>query len=195
MAPVQPHPDRIRGFADQAGWAEWLALHHDSEPELWLRIYKKGSAVPTVSYAEALDIALCWGWIDGLKKSWDEQSFLQRLTPRQSRSIWSQVNREHVARLVAEGRMAEPGMRQVEAAKADGRWEAAYASASRMETPADLLAAIEADPAALETFRGLNKVNLYALAFRLGNIRTAAGRERKIQAFVAMLARGETIYP
>ena len=195
MAPVQPNPERIRGFADAAAWAEWLSQHHDSEPELWLRIFKKGSAVPTVTYAEALDVALCWGWIDGLKKSYDADSFLQRFTPRKAKSIWSQVNREHVARLIAQGRMTEHGMRHVDAAKADGRWDAAYASQRQMDIPADLLAAIEDDPKALETFQSLNKVNLYALAFRLGNIRTPAGRERKIKAFVTMLARGETIYP
>jgi uncharacterized protein YdeI (YjbR/CyaY-like superfamily) len=195
MAPVVPRPDRIRAFPNAAAWEAWLAEHHGSEPELWLRIFKKGNGTPTVTYAEALDVALCWGWIDGIRKSWDEASFLQRFTPRQPRSIWSQVNRDHVSRLIAEGRMTEHGLRQVEAAKADGRWDAAYASPSKMDIPADLMAAIAADPAALATFEGLSKTNRFALAFRLANLRTPAGRARKIAEFVAMLARGEAIYP
>jgi len=195
MAPVIPHPDRIRSFPDEASFEAWLCEHHTSEPEIWLKIHKKGSGLPTVTYAQALDVALCWGWIDGLKKAWDEASFLQRFTPRGRKSIWSRVNREHVARLTAAGRMTPHGQTHVDAAKADGRWDAAYASGSKMEMPADLLAAIEASPEALATFRTLNAANRYALAFRVGNLKTAAGREKKIRNFVEMLARGETPYP
>jgi uncharacterized protein YdeI (YjbR/CyaY-like superfamily) len=195
VAPVIPDSGRIRAFPSEQAFEAWLGRHHDSESELWLRIYKKGSGLDTVTYAEALDVALSWGWIDGLKKSYDADSFLQRFTPRRAKSIWSQKNREHVARLIAAGRMTGHGLKHVEAAKADGRWEAAYASSTAMPTPDDLLAAIEAEPRAMETFATLNKVNLYALAFRLNNLKTAAGREKKIRAFVQMLADGKTIYP
>lgn len=135
-----------------------MKAHHASEPELWLKIHKKGSGLPTVTQAQALDVVLCWEWIDGIRKSFDERSFLQRYTPRRPRSIWSQVNREHVARLVAAGRMTPHGQRQIGAAKADGRWDAAYAPirhASEATLPADLRAAIEPNPRARKTFRTL----------------------------------------
>jgi uncharacterized protein YdeI (YjbR/CyaY-like superfamily) len=195
MAPVVPDPARIHAFHDWKAFDAWLAGHHDSEPEVWIRIFKKASGVATISPTEAIDVALCWGWIDGIRKGLDETAFLQRYTPRGRKSIWSQVNRENVARLTAEGRMTEHGQKHVDAARADGRWDAAYAAGSKMETPADLMAAIEADPKALATYKTLTSQNRFALAFRVGNLKTAAGREKKIKAFVAMLARGETIYP
>lgn len=195
MAPMIPDPARIKDFADRDAFERWLSESHDREDELWLKIHKKGSGLPTVSYAEAVDVALCWGWIDGLKKPFDENSFLQRFTPRGKKSIWSEKNREHVERLTAEGRMTPHGQRHVDAAKADGRWEQAYASAANMEFPPDLLAAIEAEPAALETFRTLNAANRYALAFRTHAMKTLAGRQKKIAGFVDMLKRGETPYP
>lgn len=190
-----PDPEKIRAFADSAAFEAWLTANHDKAGELYLRIYKKGAGVPTVTYDEALDVALCWGWIDGLKKSYDEKSFLQRFTPRQRKSIWSKRNRERVGHLIAAGRMTGHGLRHVEAAKADGRWEAAYAGGREMEMPADLVAAIEADPAARATYVTLNAQNRYALAFRLGRLKTEAARQRKLAEFVAMLARGETLYP
>jgi uncharacterized protein YdeI (YjbR/CyaY-like superfamily) len=198
MAPVIPNPAKIRSFRTEAAFAAWMKTHHAREDELWLRIYKKGSGVPTVTPAQALDVALCWGWIDGIRKSFDDQSFLQRYTPRRARSIWSQVNRDNVARLTAAGRMTPHGQRQVDAARADGRWDAAYApirSASEATIPADLRAAIEANPRARKTFRTLGRVNLFALAFRTNSMKTPAGRARKIAALVDMLARGETIAP
>ena len=195
MAPVIPNPDRIRDFPDQAAFERWLSENHDREGELWLKIHKKGSGLPTVTYAEALDVALCWGWIDGHKKSFDDKSFLQRFSPRGKKSIWSQINRDHVARLTAAGRMRPSGQVHVNAAKADGRWEAAYASGSKMEPPEDLLAAIEADPQAYEMYQRLNATNRYALSFRTHNMKTPAGRQKKIASFVEMLRRGETIYP
>ena len=143
-------------------------------------------------------MVLCWGWIDGIRKGFDERSFLQRFTPRTARSVWSQINRDHVARLTAAGRMTAHGQRQVDAARADGRWDAAYApmrSATRATIPADLRAAIEASPRARKTFRTLGRQNLFALAFRTNNMKTPAGRARKIAALVAMLERGETIVP
>lgn len=175
-----------------------MRAHHDREPEIWLKVHKKGSGRPTVTTAQALDVALCWGWIDGIRKSLDEQSFLQRYTPRRARSIWSQINREHVARLTAAGRMTPHGQRQVDAARADGRWAAAYApirSVSEADIPDDLRAAIDADQRARETFGTLGRMNLFALAFRTNAMKTPAGRARKIAALVEMLARGETIVP
>lgn len=171
-----------------------MRANNARETEIWLRIYKKGSGKPTVTSAQALDVALCWGWIDGIRKSFDDSSFLQRFTPRGRKSIWSQINRDHIERLTVAGRMRPPGQAQVDAAKADGRWDAAYAAGSKMEMPDDLMKAIEADPAALATFETLNRQNRFALAFRLVTLKTAAGREKKIRTFVDMLARGETIY-
>jgi uncharacterized protein YdeI (YjbR/CyaY-like superfamily) len=198
MAPVVPDPSRIRTFKTEAAFEKWMRAHHDREAEIWLRIYKKGSGTPTVTVTEALDVALCWGWIDGIRKSFDAWSFLQRYTPRRPKSIWSDVNRLNVARLAAAGRMQPAGHRQVDAAKADGRWDAAYApirSASAASAPPDLRAAIEKSPRARRTFATLNRQNLFALIFRTNNMKTAAGRERKIASLVEMLARGETIVP
>jgi len=198
MAPIVPDPRKIKSFRTEAAFAAWMTRNHARETELWLRIHKKGSGLPTVTNAQALDVALCWGWIDGIRKSFDEDSFLQRYTPRRGRSVWSQINRDHVARLTAAGRMTPHGQRQVDAARADGRWDAAYApmrSASRSTIPRDLRAAIEASPRARKTFRTLGRQNLFSLAFRTNNMKTPAGRAKKIAALVAMLARGETIFP
>jgi uncharacterized protein YdeI (YjbR/CyaY-like superfamily) len=175
-----------------------MTANHARETEIWVKIHKKGSGLPSVTNAQALEVALCWGWIDGIRKAFDEKSFLQRYTPRRAQSIWSQINRDHVKRLQAAGRMTPHGQRQVDAAKADGRWDAAYApmrSASEATIPPDLRAAIEASPRALKTFRALGRQNLFALAFRTNNMKTPAGRARKIAALVAMLSRGETIIP
>jgi uncharacterized protein YdeI (YjbR/CyaY-like superfamily) len=174
----------------------WLRRHHAREPEVWVTIHKRASGLPSVTPAQALDVALCWGWIDGIRKALDERSFLQRYTPRGPRSRWSQINREHVARLVAAGRMSAPGQRQIDAAKADGRWEAAYApmrAATPAGLPADLRAAIEASPRAKKTFETLDRQNLFSLAFRVGAMKTPAGRAKKIAALVATLARGQPI--
>ena len=198
MAPVVPDPKKIKSFRSAAAFETWLAANHARETELWLKIHKKDAGLATVTYAEAVDLALCWGWIDGLRKSFDDQSFLQRFTPRKAKSVWSQVNRDNIARLTAAGRMTPHGHSHVEAAKADGRWQAAYApirSASEATIPADLRAAIDANPAALKLFKTLGRSNLFALAFRTNNMKTAAGRAKKIAALVAMLARGETITP
>lgn len=194
MATVIVEPNHIHEFSDLASLEAWYRRNHDKAPELWLEIHKKGSGLRSVSIAEALDAALCWGWIDGIRKSLDDRSFLQRYSPRGKQSIWSQTNRANVERLIREGRMTQHGLRQVEAARADGRWDRAYASGREMKMPADLLAAIEAEPQARETFRTLNATNRYALAFRLHNLKTEAGRKKKIAAFVEMLKRGETIH-
>ena len=198
MAPIVPDPEKIKTFRTEAAFDAWMRTNHARETEIWLRIYKKGTGTPTVTNAQALDVALCWGWIDGIRKSCDDVSFLQRYSPRRARSIWSQINREHIARLTAAGRMRPPGQRQVDAAKADGRWNAAYApirKASAATIPDDLRAAIDANPRARHTFETLGRLNLFALAFRTNNMKTPAGRARKIAALVAMLARGETIVP
>jgi uncharacterized protein YdeI (YjbR/CyaY-like superfamily) len=196
MVPIVPNPARVRSFRSEAAFEKWMAANHAREDEIWLKVHKKDSGLPSVTCAQALDVALCWGWIDGIRKSFDEQSFLQRYTPRRARSMWSQVNRNNVARLTAAGRMTAHGQKQVDAAKKDGRWDAAYApirSASETTIPADLRAAIDANPRALKTFGTLSRMNLFALAFRTNNMKTPAGRSKKIAALVAMLARGETI--
>jgi uncharacterized protein YdeI (YjbR/CyaY-like superfamily) len=198
MAAIVPDPKKIRAFRSEAAFEAWLRAHHARETEIWLRIYKKGADKQTVATSHALDVALCWGWIDGIRKGWDDESFLQRYTPRRPRSIWSQINREHVGRLTAAGRMKPPGQRQVDAAKADGRWDAAYApirATTEASIPDDLRAAIDADPQARKTFQTLGRLNLFALAFRTNNMKTPGGRARKIASLVAMLARGDTIVP
>ena len=198
MAPVVVDPKAIKAFRNAAALEKWIVANHARSKELWVRFYKKASGEPTVTYAEALDIALCWGWIDGLKKSYDERSFIQRFSPRQPRSVWSQVNQGHVKRLTEAGRMTPHGQKQIDAARADGRWARAYApirSASVESIPEDLMAAIDANRRAKKTFATLSKMNLFVLAFRTNHMKTPAGRARKIGEIVDMLARGETIVP
>lgn len=195
MPKVEVDESAIHTFARAADFERWLKANHRKQTEIYLRIYKKGAGVPTITPAEALDIVLSYGWIDAIKKSYDAESYLQRYTPRTPKSIWSQVNREHVARLIAERRMTPHGLAQVEAAQADGRWEAAYAPPSKMTIPDELRAAIAANPRAEKTFATLSKQNLYALAFRIRNLKTEAGRQKRIANEVAMLARGETHHP
>jgi uncharacterized protein YdeI (YjbR/CyaY-like superfamily) len=198
MAPVVPDKKRIKSFESAADLVAWMSKHHAREPELWIKVHKKNSGLPTVTTAEALDVMLCWGWIDGIRKGLDERSFLQRYTPRTPKSPWSQINREHVARLAASGRMTPHGQRQIDAAKADGRWDAAYAPMRETTpdtVPADLRAAIQASPRARKMFRTLDKQNLFSLAYRTNKMKTPAGRAKKIADLVAMLERGETITP
>lgn len=195
MPPVSVNPDDVLAFKSAKALEAWYRKNHDKAPELWLRVFKTGSDIASVTINEALDIALCWGWIDAIRKSYDNDSYLQRYTPRGRKSNWSQRNREHIARLIDEGRMTAHGHAQVEAAKADGRWERAYAGSRTMEFPADLMAAIEAEPDALAMFETLTAQNRFALAFRLGSLKTEVARQRNIEKYVAMLRRGETIYP
>jgi uncharacterized protein YdeI (YjbR/CyaY-like superfamily) len=198
MAPVIPSLKRIRAFADEGAFERWLRAHHDTAPEIWIKVFKKASGVRSITTAQALDVALCWGWIDGLRKSFDDKAFLQRYSPRRPKSVWSQINRNNIARLIKAGRMTPHGLRQVDAAKADGRWQHAYApirSASVSSVPADLKRAIARNPRALKTFKTLGRMNLFALAFRTNNMKTPEGRARKIGALVDMLARGKTIVP
>ena len=193
--PVKIDASKIHEFESLDHFYDWLAKHHDKESEVWIKIHKLGSGLPSVSPKEAIDAALSWGWIDGLRKAFDAKSFLQRYTPRGEKSIWSQINVENVARLVKQGRMTEQGLLQVQAAKADGRWSRAYKGAKQMTIPNDLLAAINSEPKAKKMLQRLNAQNRYALAFRVHNMKTEAGRKKKIESFVQMLKRGDTIYP
>ena len=193
MAPVIVPTEAVREFTDFRAFYDWLADNHETADEIWVRIFKKASGKATVTPVEAIDAVLCWGWIDAIKKSWDAESFVQRYCPRRAKSVWSQVNRDNVARLTAAGLMTAHGQKHVDLAKADGRWDAAYATT--MAAPADLLEAISANPAALKTYEGLSAQNRFALTFRVHNLKTAAGRQKKVAAFVEMLERGETIYP
>lgn len=185
----------ILAFASRAAFEEWLEAEHAVSPGLWLKFAKKGSGVESVTYPEARDAALCFGWIDGQKASLDETYWLLRFTPRTPRSKWSQINRERVAELTAEGRMRPAGLAEVERAKADGRWERAYASPRNAAVPEDLQAALDADPAAAEFFAGLDGRNRYAILYRIGDAKRPQTRAARIEKFVAMLGRGEKLHP
>ena len=195
MAPVVVDPKRVHEFKDADAFYAWLRQHHASEPEVWIKIHKVGSGLPSITAKEAIDVVLCWGWIDAVRKGFDDRSFLQRYTPRGRKSIWSKLNVDNVARLIEEGRMTEHGLREVEAAKADGRWDRAYGSGKGLPIPDELQAAIDASPKAKAMLSKLTEQNRFALAFRVHNLKTEAGRKKKIAAFVEMLERGETIYP
>src|SRR5579863_4634372 len=148
MAPVKVEPGKVREFAGAATFYAWLSKHHDVENEVWIKIHKVGSGLKSISPAQAIEVALCWGWIDAIRKGFDDKSFLQRYTRRGRKSLWSQINVDNVARLIADGRMTEHGLKHVEQAKADGRWERAYKSGKALKIPSDLQAAIDAEPAA-----------------------------------------------
>lgn len=195
MAPVTVDLAKVREFTDADSFYQWLGQHHDTEDEVWLKIHKVGSGLPSINAVQAIDVVLCWGWIDAIRKGFDDQSFLQRYTRRGKKSIWSQVNVGNVARLIAEGRMTAHGLAHVEAAQADGRWARAYANGKNLKIPDDLQAAIDAEPKARAMLATLSEQNRFALAFRMHALKTAAGRQKKIAAFVAMLKCGETIYP
>ncbi len=178
-------------FASAGAFREWLSDHHSTSEELWLRIYKAGSGVSSVTYAEALDQALCFGWIDGQKKPLDDESWLQRFTPRKRKSRWSQRNTEHAERLTAAGQMTEAGMREVEAAKADGRWEAAYVAFGSATFPEDFLAEVALHPKADAFLKTLNRTNRYSIVYRLETAKTAETRQRRIRQIIEKLERGE----
>jgi uncharacterized protein YdeI (YjbR/CyaY-like superfamily) len=195
MPPFVVNEDAVHEFKTLAALQKWYAKNHDKAPELWIKLHKKASGLPSVTNVEGFEEALCWGWIDAIRKPFDGKSFLQRYTPRGKKSIWSTRNQGIVARLTTEGRMQPAGQAQIDLAKADGRWARAYDGAKTMQFPDDLLSAIEAEPKALELFLKLNSQNRFALAFRTYNMKTEAGRKKKIEGFVEMLKRGETIYP
>lgn len=190
-----PMPDDlpIQHFEDQKAWEEWLVANADGKG-IWLRIAKKDSGIASVNYAQALEVALCHGWIDGQKRGYDERFFLQRFTPRRPRSLWSKINIGHVERLIAAGRMQPGGLREVEAAKADGRWEAAYRSFSDMEVPAELAAALKKNKKAKAFFDQLDKTNRYAFCWRVHTAKKPETRITRAEKFAEMLANGEKIH-
>jgi len=194
MAPVVVDPRAVMEFKDFQAFYDWLEKNHASAEEVWIKIHKVGSGKPSITPKEAIDAELCWGWVDGIRKGLDETSFLQRYCPRRPKSVWSQINRDNVERLTKAGLMRPPGQAEVDKAKADGRWDAAY-SVSKTEVPADLLAAIEADPEAMAFYGTLSAQNRFALTFRTMSLKTPAGRAKKIADLVAMLKRKETVYP
>lgn len=183
-----------RLFKSAKAFETWLKKHHASSDGLWLMIAKRGAREPSVTYPEAVEIALCWGWIDGQKKGLDDQHFLQRFTPRRARSIWSKINVQKVAALIDAGRMQAPGHAQIEAAKADGRWAQAYDGARTSAVPEDLQAALEAEPKAKAFFATVNAANRYAVLWRVQTAVKPETRARRIAQLVAMLARGEAIH-
>ena len=185
---------RLR-FASAAEWEEWLEDNHAATDDVWIEIAKKDAGIESVRYPEVLESALCFGWIDGRREALDERFFLQRFTPRRARSRWSQINRETAERLIEEGRMRPAGLAEVERAKADGRWEAAYESQSRSTVPDDLQRELDARPKAKAAFAELNSQNRYAILFRLRDAKRPETRERRLAKFVAMLEAGEKIYP
>lgn len=195
MASIYVDPGRVHEFKTAQAFYKWLGKHHAGETEVWIKIHKVASGLKSITPRDAIDVALCWGWIDAVRKGLDDTSYLQRYTPRGRKSIWSQINVANVARLIEEGRMTEHGRKQVELARADGRWDRAYGSGKAMVIPEDLLAALKGQPTAMKMLARLNAQNRFAIAFRLHNMKTEAGRKKKIAAFVEMLKKGETIYP
>jgi uncharacterized protein YdeI (YjbR/CyaY-like superfamily) len=181
-------------FADADAFSSWLRTHHRSAPGVWLQLAKKGKRLRSLSYSEAVDVGLAWGWIDSQKKAHDADSWLQRFTPRGPRSLWSQINRERAEALIERGVMQPAGLAEVERARADGRWDAAYAPATRIEVPEAFAAALARNPAAQAAFAGLDGANRYAMLWRLQTAKKPETRERRIAQFVEMLARGEKIH-
>lgn len=182
-------------FDSQAGWAQWLAHHHAASDGVWVRHAKKGAAEASVTHPEALEVALCFGWIDAIKKSAGEHYWLQRWVPRKAGSIWSKVNRESALRYIDEGKMQPSGLAAIDAARANGRWDDAYDSVSASSVPADLQAALDANPGAAKFFATVSSKNRYAVLFRIQTARKPETRARRIAEFTAMLARGETLHP
>lgn len=185
----------IKPFAGKSKWAAWLARQHDKSTGVWLKLAKKDSGIKSITYEEALDVALCYGWIDGQKKGFDDQYWLQKFTPRGSKSIWSKINTEKAEKLIASGEMNPAGLRAIEAAKQDGRWDAAYSSQKNMTIPEDFQAALDQNKTAKDFFQALNSVNRYAILFRIETARKAETRAKRIQQFVEMLEKHEKVYP
>ena len=185
--PLQP-------FASKTKWAEWLAKQHDKSDGVWLKFSKKDSGIPSVTYEEAIDVALCYGWIDGQGKGFDDRYWLQKFTPRRPKSIWSKINTEKAERLIASGEMKPAGLRAIEAAKADGRWEAAYASQKNMTVPEDFQAALDKNKIAKAAFAQLKSAERYSFLFRIHNAKKPETRAKRIQQFVGMLEQGEKIH-
>jgi uncharacterized protein YdeI (YjbR/CyaY-like superfamily) len=184
----------ILAFESGKEFRSWLENNHITSNGIFIRLYKKGSGVKSVTYAEALDEALCFGWIDSLVNKFDEKSYIQKFTPRRSKSVWSKVNIGKVDQLIKDGRMTDAGLAEIERAKGDGRWEAAYDSPTNMRVPKDFLELVEKNKRAKEFFETLNKSNKFAIAFQLHNAKRPETRERRMQKFLEMLERGEKLY-
>lgn len=184
----------VIAFEDTRAWRAWLEQNYESTPGVWVKIAKKASGIQTVTYQEALEEALCFGWIDGLKRPYDERYFIQKFTPRTRRSMWSKRNQGIVERLVAEGRMQPAGQREIDVAKADGRWERAYGSSKTIEIPEDFLQELAKDKKAEAFFKTLNKANTFAIAFRLTTAKKPETRARRMQKILEMLANEEKFY-
>ncbi len=182
-------------FAKPKDWEVWLKANHAGSKGLWLRLAKKNSGIESVNYAEALDVALCYGWIDGQKKAYDDATWLQKFTPRGAKSIWSKINREKAMVLIESGQMKAAGLKAVESAKQDGRWDAAYDSQSKASVPEDFQAALDQSAKAKAFFATLKSVNRYAILFRIQTAKKAETRTKRIQQFIQMLEKGETIHP
>lgn len=193
MPPAPPPDSETVQLADQAAWEAWLEANHAASPGVWLRIAKRGTKTATVTHPEALQTALCFGWIDAQRRGLDETFFLQRFTPRRPRSRWSLINRRSAERLIADGRMRAAGLAQVHAAQADGRWDAAYAPQSSATVPPDLQQALDADPAAGRFFTTLTGARRYAFLFRLHNVKTPEARRRRIASYIDLLRQGRTL--
>jgi uncharacterized protein YdeI (YjbR/CyaY-like superfamily) len=185
---------QIISFTTPEKFEKWLSENYELDEGIWLKMYKKDSGEKTVVYKEALDVALCYGWIDGQVKKYDDKSYIQKFTPRRKRSNWSKRNVEHIERLTAEGRMKPSGIAEVERAKADGRWEKAYDSPSEMEVPEDFLNALKANPNALEFFQSLNKINRFAIAYQLHDAKRPETREKRFEKFLNMMMEGKKPY-
>lgn len=185
----------VVAFASKREWETWLRRNHAKVDGVWIKFAKKKSGLPTVTYDEALEVALCYGWIDGQSKGLDETHHLQRWTPRRAKSVWSKINRENALRLIAEGKMKPAGLREVERAKADGRWDAAYDSPSQATVPDDLAKALNKNAKARKFFETLNGTNRYAILHRIQTAKKPETRARRIAQFVEMLAKGEKLYP
>jgi len=181
-------------FASKEQWELWLEQNHTASPGIWLQFFKKGSGIASVTYAEALEVALCYGWIDAQLKSIDELSYKQHFTPRRARSIWSKRNIEHIARLIKDGRMKPAGLKQVEAAKADGRWEQAYDSPMNMILPDDFIAELSKNKSASEFYESLNKTNKYAICWRIQTAKRPETKEKRIKEILEMLVRKEKFH-
>ena len=184
----------IRPFKDQATWEKWLSSHYNQQAGVWIKFAKKNSGIPTVSYAEALDVALCYGWIDGQSRSYDDTWYLQKFTPRRARSLWSKINIAKVEALIAAGKMQPAGQAAIDAAKADGRWDAAYASQKDATVPDDLAAELAKDKGAQEFFESLTKANQYAFLWRLMTAKTPATRASRLEKMVTMLKEGKSFH-
>ena len=188
------HSEEILRFRSSSEFRKWLAANHRQSDGIWLRIFKKDSGEPTVTYAEALDEALCFGWIDGLKQSHDELSWRQRFTPRRPKSGWSKINTGHAERLIKAARMEAPGQAEIDAAKKDGRWTNAYDSQSKATFPEDFLAALRGNKKAFAFFESLSKTNRYAISYRLQTAKKPETKQRRMETILAMLARGEAFH-